>query len=334
MGIHTDFKYLQNVAHQLRNYKEIEQFKVNFSCPICGDSKKVKWKARGYVYVYRGKTFFKCQNCGESRGFSTFLKEISEIAWREWRQECLRDDSAFTMQITPKVISVKKAKYENMQNVLNLPEEHEARLYINQRLIPKSRQHLLFYSDNFQNLVDEVFPGKGSRYPEDARLVIPIYNQDDNLVGIVGRSINGSPIRYSTAKSDDQKCFFGLERMNPGQPVLVTEGAIDALFLPNAVAVCCSELGMFAHAFPSVKSLLIFDNEPLNAQIVKNMEKAIDDGYRVCVWANCPFKGKDINQMVQAGSDIKEIVRFILQNSHKGQAARFKMIEWRKNYGG
>lgn len=331
MGINTDFKYLFNISHQLRNYKELEQFKVNFSCPLCGDSKKIKWKARGYVYVYQGKTFYKCQNCGESKSFSSLLRHLDENVWREWRAESLHEEPTFNIRATPKVVSVKKERYENMVSLSSLTEDHPARLYVSHRLIPISRQRLLFYTDNFQNLVEEIFPGKGNRYPKDERLVIPIYNQLNELVAITGRSINGSPIRYSTAKSDDQKCFFGLERIDITKPVLVTEGPIDALFLPNSVAVCNAELGMFGKAHPSVNSYLIFDNEPGNPQIVKNMEKSIEEGHRVCVWLDCPFKGKDINEMVQSGADIKQIVKFILQNSHKGQAGRFKMIEWRKS---
>jgi hypothetical protein len=330
MSLNTDFKYLQNISHQLRNYKELEHFKVNFSCPICGDSKKIKWKARGYVYVYQGKTFFKCQNCGEAKSFSSFLRHINENVWKEWRQESIHEEPSFTIVSAPKTVSVKKETYERMVGILSLPEEHAARLYVSHRLIPSSRQSLLFYTENFRSLVEEIFPEKGGKYPEDRRLVLPIYNQNRELVAITGRSIDGSPIRYATAKSDDQKCFFGLERMNPQKPVIVTEGPIDALFLPNAVAVCHSELGMFGRAFPSVNSLLVFDNEPHNAQIVKNMEKALEEQQQVCIWAKCPFQGKDINEMVQRGTDIKTIVKFILENSYSGQAARFKMIEWRK----
>jgi hypothetical protein len=216
-----------------------------------------------------------------------------------------------------------------MVNLLSLPEDHSARLYVRSRKIPLSRQGLLFFTENYRALVEEVFPGKGGRFPEDERLVIPIYNREKELVAISGRSINGSPIRYATAKSDDQKCFFGLERMNPDKPVLVTEGPIDALFLPNAVAVCHAELSMFNRAFPEIDSILVYDNEPANPQIIKNMEKALEEDRTVCVWADCPFKGKDINEMVNNGAELKQIVRFILDNSHKGQSARMKMIGWK-----
>jgi hypothetical protein len=329
VGVHTDFKFLQLVSHRLRNFKEVEQFKANFSCPLCGDSKKVKWKARGYVYLYQGKTFYKCQNCGEAKSFGSFLRYLDEGTWSEWRKESVQEEPNYRFVHTPKLVSVKKDSYERMVSLLSLPEDHTARLYVRSRRIPASRQALLFFTDNYRALVEEVFPGKGGRFPEDERLVIPIYNQRKELVAISGRSMSGSPIRYATAKSDDQKCFFGLERMKPERPVLVTEGPIDAMFLPNSVAVCHAELGMFGRAFPDVNSILIFDNEPENPQIIKNIEKALEEQRTVCVWADCPFKGKDINEMVKNGGDIREIVSFILANSHKGQAARMKMIQWK-----
>jgi predicted RNA-binding Zn-ribbon protein involved in translation (DUF1610 family) len=329
VGVHTDFKYLQLLSHRLRNFKELEQFKVNFSCPVCGDSKKVKWKARGYIYIYQGKTFFKCQNCGEAKSFGSFLRYLDEGTWSEWRKESVQEEPTYKFVHVPKLVSVKKDTYDRMVNLLSLPEEHIARVYVNSRRIPLTRQRLLYFTENYRSLVEEVFPGKGGRFPEDERLVIPIYNKQRELVAISGRSMNGSPIRYATAKSDDQKCFFGLERMVSDKPVLVTEGPIDALFLPNAVAVCHAELSAFGKAFPELNSILIFDNEPANPQIVKNMEKALEENMSVCVWADCPFKGKDINEMVKNGSDIRSIVSFILANSHKGPSARMKMISWK-----
>ncbi len=329
VGVHTDFKFLNLVSHRLRNFKELEQFKANFSCPLCGDSKKVRWKARGYVYVYQGKTFFKCQNCGEAKSFGSLLRHLDEGTWSEWRKESVQEEPSYKFTFIPKLVSVKKDSYDRMVNILSLPEDHVARMYVSSRQIPSSRHKLLFYTANYRELVEEVFPGKGGRFPEDERLVIPIYNTKRELVAISGRSMNGSPIRYATAKSDDQKCFFGLERMNPNLPVLVTEGPIDALFLPNAVAVCHAELGMFCRSFPDVNSILIFDNEPENPQIVKNMEKALSEDRSVCIWADCPFKGKDINEMVKNGATVREISAFILSNSHKGQAARLKMIKWK-----
>lgn len=330
MSTHTDFKYLHQVSHRLRNYKELEQFKANFSCPLCGDSKKVKWKARGYVYVFQGKTFYKCQNCGQSKSFSSFLRHLDEGAWSEWRKESVHDELTFTFVDSPKVISVKKDTYEQMVGIDTLPEDHIANVYVAQRRIPKSRRPLLFYTQNFRALVEEVFPGKGGRYPEDERLVLPIFNQKREVVAVTGRSMNGSPIRYATAKSTDQKCFYGLERMDEKKPVIVVEGPIDSLFLPNSIAVCHAELGMFGKAFPSVDSILVFDNEPHNPQIVKNMEKALSEGQKVCVWLDCPHRGKDVNEMVQNGADIRGIITFILNNAHKGTPARMKMINWRK----
>lgn len=329
MSVHTDFKYLQQISHQLRNYKEVDQFKANFSCPLCGDSKKIKWKARGYVYVYQGKTFYKCQNCGEAKSFSSFLRHVNEAIWSDWRKESITSEPTYTVFQTPKTISVKKDRYEWMKSLLDLPEDHVARIYIQGRGIPKSRLPLIFYTENFRNLVEEVFPGKGGRYPTDERIVLPIYNQNHELVAITGRCINGSPIRYATAKSTDQKCFFGIERVDFTKPVIVVEGPIDSLFLSNAVAVCHAELGMFGRAHPSVNSILVFDNEPNNPQIVKNMEKALSEEQRVCVWADCPFKGKDINEMIKNGADIRGIMKFILDNSHKSLKARECMIRWR-----
>lgn len=333
MGIYTDFKFLRTISIGLRNYREIEPYKVNFSCPICGDSKHIKWKARGYVYVYQGKSFYKCQNCGVAKSFSSFLRHMDESAWRSWRTEIQAEEmNGFKIAPTPpKNISVKKERYDYMTPLLELSPDHECVHYVKSRLIPVSRYRLLFYTDTFNALVNEIFPGRGERYPDDARLVIPTYNQKRELIAISGRSITGAAIRYSTAKSDDQPCFFGVERADLTRPVFVVEGQIDSLFLPNSIAVGSSNLGMWNKAHPNVKSILVFDNEPSNKEIVKLIENAIASDGVVCSWLNCPFKGKDINKMIENGASIKEITKWILDNSHRGEKARLHLIEWKKN---
>lgn len=332
MGLQTDFKYLRMISGNLRNYKEVEQYKSVFSCPICGDSRKSKWKARGNVFVDSGKAFFKCYNCAKSLSFSNFLKYVDESLWSDYRRESRTDEPEYQLFThVPKNISVKKDKYENMVPILELDIHHECRQYVEFRQIPSVRYPFLFYTDNYKNLVEEIFPGTSERYPPDKRLVLVSYNQQKEVVAIQGRSINGSKIRYSSAKSDDQKCFYGLDRMNPTKLVFVVEGPIDSLFMPNSVAVCNADLGMFPKAFPDVDSILVFDNEPENKEVNTLMTKAIEDGCKVCIWINCPFKGKDVNEMIKEGTDLKSIVKFILDNTYTGIRAKFKMSDWKKN---
>ena len=72
-----------------------------------------------------------------------------------------------------------------------------------------------------------------------------------------------------------------------------------------------------------------YDNEPRNKQIVSNMRKTIDMGYKVCIWPD-NVKEKDINEMVLAGTSPAAIQHIIDNNTHEGLMATMKLNQWSK----
>jgi hypothetical protein len=75
--------------------------------------------------------------------------------------------------------------------------------------------------------------------------------------------------------------------------------------------------------------VFVYDNEPRNKQIVSNMRKTIDMGYKVCIWPDT-VKEKDINEMVLAGTSPSAIQHIIDNNTHHGLLATMKMNMWSK----
>jgi hypothetical protein len=73
----------------------------------------------------------------------------------------------------------------------------------------------------------------------------------------------------------------------------------------------------------------VFDNEPRNKEIVKKIEKAIDQGYKVCLWPET-IEQKDINDMVLAGLTPKKIVDIINDNTYSDLSAKMKFATWKK----
>ena len=76
-------------------------------------------------------------------------------------------------------------------------------------------------------------------------------------------------------------------------------------------------------------SVLIPDNEPRNKQIVTQLERAIDDGYRSGSLADY-VRQKDINDMILSGMDCVEIMDIIHTNTVSGLSAKVALIEWKK----
>ena len=63
MNVILDRQFIDLIGRNLRNFKWKKDGLAVCSCPICGDSKRDKKKARGNFYLKRGKFFYKCHNC-------------------------------------------------------------------------------------------------------------------------------------------------------------------------------------------------------------------------------------------------------------------------------
>ena len=85
--IYVDAKYASMLAPRVRNFKQQKDYLWNFSCPICGDSKKDKSKARGYIYRKDTSLFYKCHNCGYGSSLGNLIKEVDSRMYSEYSIE-------------------------------------------------------------------------------------------------------------------------------------------------------------------------------------------------------------------------------------------------------
>ena len=76
MSLWIDHKYMGLLSFRLERFTRKDKNLYNFRCPICGDSHKNKFKARGYAMAKQDKIFFYCHNCGANRSMYDFVKEI------------------------------------------------------------------------------------------------------------------------------------------------------------------------------------------------------------------------------------------------------------------
>ena len=120
-----------------------------------------------------------------------------------------------------------------------------------------------------------------------------------------------------------------MDKLNPNNRIYVTEGPIDSMFIPNAIAVAGA--GFDTKFIQAIKdnATLIMDNEPRSKEITKFIEKLIDEEYSVCLWPDT-IAEKDINEMILAGKSISQIMETINTNTFQGMEAKLKFTEWRK----
>ncbi len=77
------------------------------------------------------------------------------------------------------------------------------------------------------------------------------------------------------------------------------------------------------------KCVIVFDKEPRNREIVKQMKKIIESGYRICIWSET-IKEKDINDMILAGVPASKIQEVINKNTYSGLQAMVAFNSWKK----
>jgi len=65
-----------------------------------------------------------------------------------------------------------------------------------------------------------------------------------------------------------------------------------------------------------------------NKEIVKKIEKVIDQGYKVCIWPD-NIEQKDINEMVLKQDLSGPMVQHIIdQNTYQGLSAKMRLQTW------
>lgn len=334
MSNYIELKYLNLLSPQLIKFKRKNDNLWNFRCPFCGDSQKDKNKARGYVFPKEGTYIFKCHNCGHGASIGNLIKEIDPTMYQEYVTErFVSKGKRKTEKKKPNIKRVRKKKYRvdsplaSIKKMSQLKPEHPARKYLEKRKIPSSVHYKLFYAPKFFQWVNSFMPDKfGSTIHDEPRLVIPFIDEHENLIGLQGRAFGKSLPKYITIMiEEDAPKIYGLDTIDWKKPVIIVEGPIDSLFLDNAIAMAGADTARFS----AENAVYCYDNEPRSKEIVRRMEKTIDDGYSIVIFPNS-IKEKDINDMILAGRDPAEIQKVISNNTFKGLSAKAKLSEWKK----
>lgn len=342
MSISTDTKYIRLISSRLRNFKQKKEGLFNFSCPICGDSKKNLTKARGYAFSKGNDYFYRCHNCGVSTTLGNLLKDVDPSLHKEYVLENYKSGQTNNpykansiLQITsPKFGKVDKKKvFEHAEWCDKLPKEHFCIQYLMARKIPKEYYGMLLFTNKYKQFVDALVPNHDKVIIDDARLVIPFYNKYNDLIAVSGRALETSDktLRYITIRTndDENKLIYGMERVKLSEKIYLVEGPIDSLFLNNCVASGDANLSLTAKEISSGDKVLIFDNEPRNKEVVKLIQNAIKLSHDVVIWPS-DVNGKDVNEMILNGKSPSEIRDIISSNTFRGIQAQIKFNMWKK----
>lgn len=341
--IHTDHKYIRLLSTQLSHFKKKSDGLYNFRCPICGDSQKNKFKARGYVFRLKESLVFKCHNCGDSRSLGKLIQHVSPTMYGQYVVESYgsKEDKKskpkdpefnFKSDVSfPKNMPSKMFEDVGAVRLSTLPSDHPANVFVKSRKLPHDKTRRLYYIDDEEKL-EKISPKYEDRIAGHCpRLLLPFCDTEGNLIGVTGRALESSGLRYLTLRLTEENgpMIFGIENWDKNKHTYVVEGPLDSMFLPNCLAVGGSDFAKIARLVNQNYATIVLDNEPRNKEIIRHMKGMITMGWKVCIWPE-NISEKDINDMVIAGQGPDKILSLINKNSLAGLKAEFKLNQWKK----
>ena len=319
----VDSKYIGLVSSRLQKFKKVKNNLYNFRCPICGDSQKNKNKTRGYLYQVKNNTNFKCHNCGASMSFNNFIKTLDGTLHKQYTMEKFKEGHTgknFVVE-APK-LEFKKPVFKKSIDLPKASTNQVAKEYLERRKLNPDK---FYYTDRFKwwsNTQKQTFDTIGRDEP---RIIIPLYDEEKNMIGFQGRALDKSPNKYITIMiQEEAPKIYGLETINRKLPIYVVEGPFDSTFISNSVALCGSD-GDLGYLEGS-DTILVYDNEPRNREIVKRIGRCIERNQRVVIWPSNIVE-KDINDMVLAGHNVMDVLKL---NTYSGLQAKIKFNNWKK----
>jgi hypothetical protein len=313
---------------QSRNY-------LNGGCPICkeGDSRGRKKR----LYYFPNENYLYCHNCVRSWTPYFWIREITGWTFKE----IMADVKDYTgIDPTFKDLTDDKEKNETIFELPPLPGEcvnlldpSQIKFYKNLFIVDIAlsycKKRRLFTACNrpktFYACVQDNFHRN--------RLVIPYYDELGKIECYSTRQLldNDTRAKY-LIKFNSDKPVFNLHKIDSDYPfIFIFEGAIDAMFVKNGVAI--SGVSMTDNQEQSINSLYPFhkkiwvlDNFRKEEDEVKNkIKEKLKEGQLVFLYDGEFEEFKDLNEYC-----IKQQVDgispdLIIKNSYKGMEGLMKI---------
>ena len=320
-----DSKYIGLVSSRLLKFKRVKADLYNFRCPICGDSKKHRNKARGYIYPIKANTNFRCHNCGASMSFSNFLKHVDHILHKQYVMEKFKDGFAGVKGGSaierPAELKFEAPKFKPKLDLPRASANPDAKKYLENRKLNPDK---FYYTDKFKAWSNSHKQTFDSVKYDEPRIIIPLFYKN-TLVGFQGRSLGPSKVKYITVMvNDDAPKIYGLDNIHRDEPVFITEGPFDSTFIRNSIAMCGADADVSKWGIST--PVWIYDNEPRSPEICRRIQSAITSQQTVVIWPS-NIDEKDINDMVLAGHDVQSVIEL---NTYEGLQAQLQFNTWKR----
>lgn len=294
-------------------------------CPICGDSKYSKNKARLHLYSKGSVTLVNCFNECSCRNKTVykFLRDYYPALLPSYKQE------KFSNNLT-------KVQLENLDLIgdFEIPETDTSTLPQPPVLFDLNFFEVSHKTDEYlesrgihpSEVFGQLYIGKditidGKHFPVSGYIIIPFYC-GGRCYGFYSRSMKEHRFyTYMPEKNVDFK-VWNYYNINRAEPVYVFEGIFDAMSAHQAgitnVVACCGATPPDS-LLEGLDCVMCFDNDRTGKS---NALKYAKKGYKVLVYPD-NLKYKDFNEMLVSGVNISDIIS--AHNIYAGICAQVKL---------
>ena len=335
----------------IRGLRKVSDTKYECYCVdgTCENHQNEKRRKAGFFWSNeKNEYIYHCFLCGRAKRLTNFVKiyfkdEYIKNFFTEKKQKEIITEKE-TVKISDELIKnyIEFLLNENILIRLDKCKEPAALKYVEDRKLPKEKYKYLYYTDNYNLIRQQMkeLKDEDSDYTMDSdkRIVWFFKDRTNNIIGMQGRTAENKNPRYMIDRFEDKgKMIGGFERADLSKRLYVVEGYLDSLFLPNCVSLNGLHL-------PTIKYLLekcgveeltvVFDNEPLNFQIQKNIDELVElsykyEGLNVCLLPKDMRKiGKDINDYIKSGMSAESLIAVINNNSYSKANLKVNSIFW------
>lgn len=305
---------------------------LNGCCPICREGNS--WNVKKRLFYFLNDDYLFCHNCNRSWFPYSWVKEVTNLSYKEIREE-LKDydyDETYSLWVeneTEKVFTLPVLPGE----CVNLKDELQLKYFSTNSVVNevykycKSRR--LFTAINspktFYCCLNDKFHGN--------RLIIPFYSDSGKIDCYISRSVlkTDSKAKY-LMKFGSKKPIFNLDKVDENYPyIFIFEGQIDSMFVKNGVAISGVYLTdeqeqEIIQKFPFHKIVWVLDNYRFEEKdVVAVIVEKLENNQQVFLYEGEFSQYKDLNEYCTKKEQDYIDPALLLKGSYSGQKGLLKM---------
>lgn len=334
-------EYVVNKFYELGFFAQFNNGANNYccSCPICMEGDTGIGKIKRCFYL-PDKNIIYCHRCGWSSRPYKWIKEVSGMSSSEIRQEIIENDYEYINldKVNQCVVQEEESDIDTSlpDSPINLFDKHQVEFYSNNINVINALKYIKQRRLNIAVNKPDAFFLSLTDATHANRLVIPYYDDQNNIAFYQSRDITGqSNIRY-LSKYKGVKSVFNLNKLDFNKSAyFIFEGPFDSCFVKNGVAIggITAGKGMFTgiqgsqlNKIFTMDRIWVLDSQYLDSASREKSEYLLEEGETVFIWPEKDGKKyKDFNEMC-IDKELNEITeQYIFENSYSGSEGLFNL---------